>query len=160
MADYYGYTRTSYFGVTNQKKFRQLMARCTVAGDSIMIFEQHDELDPTKVIKFGFGAYGSILGINEDCKTPNETLKDGCEADCCEDADYCHFAFCKALQELVAEGDAILIQEVGFEKLRYLVADTTIITRTEIRSVRMEDVALQMVRDMLGNPDFATQIHY
>ena len=160
MADYYGFTRTNYFEVTDEDKFRKLMARCAVSGDAITIFEQTSELDPTKVVKFGFGAYGSISGLNTECNSPIESTHGDCGGDCCDDPDYCHHAFCAALQELVVEGDAVIITEVGHEKLRTLAADAVIITRTDIRSVRLENAALTAARDMLGNPEYTTQNYY
>ena len=93
--------RTNYFEVDDQDKFRKLMERCAVAGEAVQIFEQTDELDPTKVIKFGFGAYGSISGLNTECDAPIKSDDDGCGEDCCEDPDYCHDDFCKALQEMM-----------------------------------------------------------
>lgn len=151
MADYNGFTRTNYFGVTDESKFRQLMAECAGAESQVLIFEEKDEKD--KTIKFGFGCYSSIVGI----RAPNDSDEAGEEND---DCDYCLDAFHSALQELVVEGDAILITEIGYEKLRYLAADCVIITCAEIRYMRLEDKALAEARTMLENPNYSTRVYH
>ena len=155
MANYYGYTRTNYFVITDESKFRGLMARCAGSEGDVQIFE--DERDIDKMGKFAFGCEGSISGI----KILPEIGNDCDDSDCCDcDCDYDYDAFCAELQGLIAEDDAVLITEIGHEKLRYLSAHTMIITRSDIRVVQLENKAIAEAREMLGNPEFCTQNSY
>jgi len=137
MANYISFIRTNYFTVNNESKFHEIISSC-FAEDKIMIFKSED--------KFGFGCRGSIYGIsrdeNDDCTEP--------------DADGFH----AALQEIIPEDDAIIITEIGYEKLRYFVASSIIITKTQIRSVDLRDKALDIAREMLANQSFSTQMDY
>ena len=140
MANYSANTRSNYFSVTDEAAFRRIIASCIGSDDSITVFEQSDGSG-----KFGFGCYGQILGvlINED--DPDSPDYD---------------AFCYDLQGVLAEDDAIIITEVGNEKLRYLTGYCTVITKNEIRGVDVCDTAMALARDMLDNPAFTTQMDY
>jgi len=137
MANYISFVRTNYFAVNDECKFREIISSC-FAEDKITIFETDGE--------FGFGCYGGIYGIsrdeNDDCTEP--------------DADGFH----AALQGIIPEDEAIIITEIGYEKLRYFVASSIIITKTEIRSIDLRDKALEIARGMLANQSFSTQMDY
>ena len=140
MANYYAFIRSNYFSVADETKFQEIIASCLGSDKAIQIFESGDSSG-----KFGFGCYGSISGIPaEDCDPED------CDID----------AFYDALQEVLAEGDAIIITEIDYEKLRYLIGVCTIITKREIRSVNLEEKAVALAREMLGNEDFQTQMRY
>ena len=147
MADYYASTRTNYFAVTDEDKFRQVMAKCVGSGDSVEVFEQHCK--STGVTLFCFGCQSTISGLRVATDEDDDSWDD-CDID----------AFYEALQGLVVEGDAIIITEVGYEKLRYLAGISTIITHSEIRVVNLRDKALNEARAMLGNSDYDTQMEY
>ena len=138
MANYYATIRTNYFGVSDESKFRDILELCC-AEDTIHLFEYEDSTS-----KFGFGCNGTIYGLVTG------------EDDTGFDLD----AFYKALQELVAEGDAIIITEVGFEKLRYLIGCCTVITKNDIRFVNVQDKAIELARSMLQDNNFTTQMDY
>jgi len=145
MADYRGFTLTNYFSVIDEERFRRLMAECAVNGEPIEIFERENETG--KSIKFGFGCYGSIVGIKEHCENEEVFHND-------DDEDYSHDTFCNELQKVIARDDAILITEVGYEKLRYLIGCSTIITRSSIETVSLKSKSLDVAREMLANPSF------
>lgn len=142
MANYNGYTRTNYFAVKDEERFRQIIGSCAVSEDNLSIFEH--EQDGQKY--FGFGCYGSISGI------PAGEGEDDCE----EGLD----AFHDALQQVVADGHAVIITEIGWEKLRYLVGDCTIITPNEIRYFNLRDTALALSREMLKEPVYSPRMEY
>jgi len=142
MANYCGTTRTNYFKVTDEEKFRQVMANVCCTDDDLEIFEE--EFDDGK--KFGFGCCGVIQGTKQ-------LLDD-------EDAEEDYDEFIKSLQEVVADGDAIIITEVGYEKLRYLVGRSEIITKTGFKTVSLRDITLTEARLLLENPEFDTQMEY
>lgn len=140
MANYYATIRSNYFGVTDEAKFRKIIASCS-GEDTVHVFESEDGSG-----KFGFGCNGSITGI----------LPDEDEDDTEEYLD----VFYDALQSVLAEGDAIIITEVSFEKLRYLIGCCTVITRDDIQFVDVRNKAIELARSMLGNDTFSTEMDY
>ena len=149
MADYHGFTRTNYFRVTDEKKFREIIARC-VAEDNVDIFKS-DSGDG----KFAFGCYANIqediaCGAHDSCWFCEKTDTDECKS----------YSFYEALQSLVADDDAIIITEVGYEKLRYLVGVSIVITKNDIRGVNLASAALSVAKEMLANPDYNTVMDY
>ena len=73
--------------------------------------------------------------------------------------DDCMLEFYQELQKILPDQEAMILMEVGNEKLRYVVGLATIVTNKEIRFVNMEDVALKTVKSMIGE-DFTTQMDY
>jgi len=142
MANYDAIIRTNYFSVTDEERFRAIMD-CVVVGSDVDVFEETD--DNGKKL-FGFGCYGSIYGVAD-------TEEDEVDLD---DLD----SLFSALQEVIDPNDAIIVTEIGNEKLRYLVAVSTVITKTEIQSVDAQNAALELVRKLLDNPDYQTQMQY
>lgn len=142
MANYIGFTRTNYFAVNDQDAFRKAIADCRTSEGGLQIFET--TVNGQKL--FGFGCYGTISGI------PPADGKDDCE----EDMD----AFYDALQSVLADGHAIMITEIGYEKLRYLIGECIIITSSDISSVFLRDTALQKAREMLNDPKYAPKMEY
>ena len=134
MANYCCAIRSNYFRVKDEEKFRELMSHVYGSEDEISLFEE--VLDNQKF--FGFGLYGSIAGLcneNED-----------------EDVD--------ALQECVADDDAVIILESGNEKLRYIIGGATIITSKSSEYVDITSVAKDKAAKMLNNPNWQTRCEY
>jgi len=140
MANYYATIRTNYFSVKDETAFRELIQSVT-AEDEVHIFEQ-PQSDGGK--KFGFGCCGSIGGI------ANPDDEDHPDLD----------VFLEALQKLVCEKDAIILTEVGSEKLRYVMGLSTVITHAKIQYVDIRSIALEVAQKSLGNPDYTTQMDY
>jgi len=140
MANYYATIRTNYFGVTDEDKFREIIDSCS-AEDTIHVFESKDDSG-----KFGFGCIGSIYGI-----PPGEN-----EDDDESDMD----TFYDALQNILLEGDAIIITEIGYEKLRYLISNCIVITKNDIQFVDLRNKAIELAREMLNDAAFTTEMDY
>ena len=83
------------------------------------------------------------------CKNESDVILD----------DDCMLEFYQALQKILPDQEAMILMEVGNEKLRYVVGLVTIVTNKEIRFVNMNDVALKTVKSMIGE-DFTTQMDY
>lgn len=132
MANYNSYSRTNYFHVTNEARFREIVALIT-CEDNVVIWEGPDNT-------FGFGAYGSVDMYYDE------------EAD-----EYIDIA--PLLQEIIPDNEAIIIHEIGYEKLRYLVSVATIITNKSIEYVNMEDQIANTVSKM-GIPFKSTDMTY
>jgi hypothetical protein len=140
MANYNAFVRSNYFTVTDTAKFREIMASCIGAEGNIEVFDADDGSG-----KLGFGCYGAISGIPTDIEDPESTDLDG---------------FYEALQGILAEGDAIIITEVGYEKLRYLIGVCTVITKQGIQCIDLSRKAVDLARTMLGNDRYTTQMDY
>jgi len=138
MADYYAFIRTNYFGVTDKTKFMNVIASCR-AEDNIKIFEH-----PNDPCKFAFGCYGNIYGI----------------PDCEDDFENDIYEFYSELRDILIENDAIIITEIGYEKMRYLTGICTVITKQDIQFVNLCDKGVELAGNMLQNPDFVTQMEY
>lgn len=142
MANYYCNIRTNYFHVKDINAFENLMSRVS-SEDSVEVFRDRDKQGREVV---GFGTYGSIWGLTEN------------DAENCDDASYDKFI--KELQKCVEDDDAILIMEVGHEKLRYLTGVTEIVTRNEYKAVDMIESAVAEASKMLKNSEYSTKVAY
>lgn len=149
MANYCCTVRTNYFQVKNPKEFRQFMNTVCGSEDSVELWERTAE-DGT--LHFGFGCYGGIAGVipvDENGKLDEDY-----------DVSDAYDAFLAGLQKHVAENDAVIIMEVGNEKLRYLSGNAAIITSTKVDFVDLEFTAMQKASEVLGLPDFSTRLTY
>lgn len=132
MANYVGYTRTNYFQVKDEQKFKSILSKCcTCEGEGLEEMVRNTE-DGRKV---GFYCEDSLLGYAEDP----------------EDTEYDLDAFYRDLQSLLPNNDAILITEVGREKMCYLVGDVTVITHNSIQGRSLDGIAKEMARKQLGD---------
>ena len=158
MADYYSKTRTNYFSVTDEEKFRQIINKCS-ASDDIVVF---DDVQSDGSVKFGFLCHGNIQGLpeitDEDGSVSTEIPDDEEYDD--DDFEYSHDAFCEALQRILPEGEAIIITEVGYEAMRYLAGSCSVITNSDYRYVDLSDEAIKLTRNMLNNQGFTTKMYY
>ena len=144
MANYMGFTRTNYFSVTDAEKLRDIVGRIIWDNSGSFLEEGYGG--------YAFGCYGSIDGLRE-------SPKEDCDSEDCDD-NYNADDVYEALQEIVAPGDAIIITEVGYEKLRYLVGDAVVITRDAIEYINLRSAAKAAACNLLNNPQFDTQMAY
>lgn len=144
MANYYGNTRTNYFHVKNEEKFRELMKHVISWDGDIEIWD--DRQDENGVPVFAFGGYATIGGYQEDIDDTDD------------DPDYDEFI--NRLSECVAEDDAVIIFEVGNEKLRYFTAYAVIVTSTGAETIDLTNEAMEKGCELLKNPDWKTRCEY
>lgn len=141
MANYYCTSRTNYFRVTDENAYAELFkSLCSENG-----VEDFTETDENGVIWHGFGSYGTIDYCEQD--------KDGNY----DDPDFDLFA--KQLQEILPDDEAFVLLEVGNEKLRYVTGYAIIITKNNIRSIDLTEVARNECKKLLG-ADFKTKMEY
>lgn len=150
MATYNGFTRTNYFSVTDEEKLRNIADRIIWDSGDDAFFEERGGM-------FAFGAYGSVCGLRmaeseDNCDTEEDY--DDCDDEFEADAVY------EALQAIVAPGDAIIITEIGYEKLRYLVGYAVVITSNAIETVELRNDAVNAARKLLNNPQFNPTMEY
>lgn len=150
MANYYGNTRTNYFHVKNPDAFRDFMKTVGASEDNVHLWEETDRNgEPI----FAFGCYGTILGVATDGT-------DGVE-DYGDDGEYYDFEeFVFQLSEHVAPNDAVIVIEVGNEKLRYLVGSALIVTDDQYEFLDLNTMAAECAAQMLGNSDWKTRMDY
>ena len=102
--DYQCKTRSNYFAIREgrEAKLKALLDHCGL--------RMWKENDPYGVTRYAFGVDGDFVGIPYRGTIPEED-PDGCGGD--------RNAFFRELQAVISEDDAVIIQEVGTEALRY-----------------------------------------
>ena len=132
MATYYSYTRTNYFRVTSEEKYSELFSRLVGYDDCIEDFTQTEN----GITLHGFGCQGSISTF---------PTFDG---------------FLEELQDILPDNEAFILTEVGHEKLCYLVGYSLVVTKNDIKSINVNDGAIELARKMLNDETFTTQMDY
>lgn len=146
MSQYSGYTRTSYFHVIDEAAFRALIAEVVTSEDAeIYIWKGKDDEGKDT---FAFGCYSDIRGIRPADSNP----------DIDNEPDYERFI--EKLQECLVDGDAVIITEVGHEKLNYLTAQAAIVGKHKRKYIDFHDVTVEMVHEVEPNWPEATRLDY
>ena len=146
MATYCCAYRTNYFKVKNNEKFKEFMTH--VYAEDLEVFHKKDENGNEL---YGFGGYGGISGYFNN---ENE-YEDSDEA-----WDNAYDNLIDGLAKQVAENDAILLFEVGNEKLRYVVGSVAVITSKGYEYRDITNVGVEIARQMLNNPNYDTRCAY
>ena len=146
MANYCCAYRTNYFKVKDNEKFKEFMTH--VYAEDLEVFHKKDENGNEL---YGFGGYGGISGYFNN---ENE-YEDSDEA-----WDNAYDNLIDGLAKQVAEDDAILLFEVGNEKLRYVVGSVVVITSKAYAYRDITDVGVEIAKQMLNNPNYNTQCTY
>jgi len=135
-----GRMRTNYFRVTDAEKLKEIVAKAQgYEGEKIDLFEETEEGEAL----YGFGCIAPLQGYYDE-----------------EAEEYDYDGFLDDLKTVVAPGDAIIIMEVGYEKLRYVYGSAYIITREKTESMDLTQLVLAKAAEVVGNPDFHTKIEY
>lgn len=162
MANYNSYYRTNYFKVSDPVSFKEEFRR--VSAEDVELWDEGNGV-------FGFGGFGSIDGLIMP-NTVYGTWRSPCSGEIYgmtnevidyEDYDYDDLdydAFLKMLQDHLVEGDAVILTEVGYEKLRYLTGQATVVTKDKISFMNLTDLAFEKAKEMLGNKDWTTKMEY
>ena len=146
MATYCCAYRTNYFKVKDNEKFKEFMTH--VYAEDLEVFHKKDENGNEL---YGFGGYGGISGYFNN---KNE-YEDSDEA-----WDNAYDNFIDGLAKQVTEDDAVLLFEVGNEKLRYVVGSVAVITSKAYEDRDITDVGVEMAKQILNNPNYDTQCAY
>lgn len=132
--DFTAKARTSYFPVTDERAFRQLVENIN-ADSKVHLYE--DSRNGQQI--FAFGCAGWLNGLN---------VEDDKEL-ACEDMNITDIW--AALQKLLPNGEAVIATIIGAEGMRCLTATATIITKDNISYIDLEQQAVKMAKDMLGD---------
>lgn len=143
MANYYGKTRTNYFHVTDTKKFMDIMSKCCNAEREhpTVITEDDQPLDQGPNV--GFYTDGTIVGYFDETDTQPDIR-----------------AFIQDMQEVLAPDDACILTEIGFEKMRYLFANSLVITKKETARIDLNEASKELAGKLLGNPKWDSRFDY
>lgn len=146
MSEYICTVRSNYFHVKDPALFRDFMGRVYGSGDKIFLWQEQDE--EGKPV-FGFGTHGAIAGL-KNAEADDDDLLD----------ESAYEEFIQGLQEHVSEDDAVILMEVGHEKLCYVTGAATILTSSGQEYLSLAEMASNRAAEMLGNPDWSTQCDY
>ena len=144
MANYICTTRTNYFRVTDEEKYKELFDCLTGGEDEIHDFTK---TDGNGVVWHGFGSYGLIV-----YNVPATDEDEDCEGSFDD--------FIDELQKILPENEAFILFEVGYEKLRYVSGSAIVVTRNRNECLDLRSMAVDKARRMLGKEDFNTKCEY
>lgn len=144
MANYINFTRSNYFRVTDPEAFKRIINCVITDEDSLELWERTEN----GTTYYGFGAYSSICGLQPEAE---DTDNDG---------EFEVEAVYEALSKVVDPDDAIIITEIGYEKLRYLTAYAVVITCEKTELVELREASIDVACSLLGNPNFDTRMEY
>lgn len=140
MANYCCAVRSSYFYVTDEEKYKDLMKHIITCEDSLECWDKEKD----GRIAHAFGCYDQILGYIDD----PEAWEDY-ESDVGPDYDY----FLQKLSEIIAPDSACVIFQSGNEKLRYIDGFVDVVMHNEVKSKSLESIARDILKENDISPD-------
>ena len=141
MANYYGKIRTNYFKVTDENKFKEIIG--FLRGEDEVVYHEHYK----EKGKFMFYCDGSLTGYVED-EDDDDSYDDAWDE------------MVRKLQTILPEGEAIILTEIGNEKMRYFTAYASIITANKTGWADLTTLAMEEAGRLLGDSDYQTQMEY
>lgn len=135
MANYCSVTRSSYFYVTDEEKYKELMAHIITYEDSLKCWEEKKE---NGKIAHAFGCYSYILGYINDVVAWENYEND-------EDPDYDDFL--QKLSEIIAPGSACVIMQSGNDKLRYVDGFVDIVMPGKVKCESLESITYDILKE-------------
>ena len=149
MANYICTTRSNYFRVNDADGFVEFMDHIHGTEDDVDLWAKDVQTDSGVVKYYGFGCYGGILGFLQN----GDDYSD-------DEFDQAFDKFIDGLQKYVADDDAVLIMESGFEKLRYVTGYVTIVTKDRCATIDMVLQAQHLASEFLEDETWSTQCAY
>jgi len=132
--------RTNYFRVTDVERLKAIVEKCEGSeGEKVSLF---DEIINSETL-YGFGCTAPLQGYYDE-----------------EAEEYDFDSFLDDLQKVVAPGDAVIIMEIGYEKLCYVYGTAIIVTSETTESIDLTQLALQKAAEVVGNSDYQTKTEY
>ena len=140
MANYCCTVRSSYFYVTDEEKYKDLMKHIITCEDSLECWDKEKD----GRIAHAFGCYDQILGYIDDPEA-----REDYENDVDPDYDY----FLQKLSEIIAPGSACVIFQAGSEKLRYVDGFVDVVMHNEVKCESLESIARDILKENDISPD-------
>ena len=138
MANYIAVSRTNYFRVTDEEKYKELFEMLS-SEDNI---EDFTEKGTDGIIRHGFGTYGDIEYYDE------------------EQDEYDFDEWLSRLQKILPDDEAFILESSGHEKLRYVTGWVVVVTSKTIVSMNCDTWAQKKAKELLGNDNFETKTAY
>lgn len=141
MANYYSTSRSNYFAVTDEEKFKDIMSRVT--NDISFWDVRYDD----GTVKFAFGGYDTISDFwyNDE------------DGECCDGSED---EFFEELGAILPDGEACIYMFAGSEKLRYVDGGAFVVTNSGYEYVSLNEMALSKAREILRDPEWTTKSSY
>ena len=140
MANYCCAVRSSYFYVTDEEKYKELMKHIITCEDSIECWDKEKD----GRIAHAFGCYDQILGYIDDPEAWEDYENH-------VDPDYDYFL--QKLSEIIAPGSACVIFQAGNEKLRYVDGFVDVVMHNEVKCESLESIARDILKENDISPD-------
>ena len=140
MANYCCTVRSSYFYVTDEEKYKDLMKHIITCEDSLECWDK----EKNGRIAHAFGCYDQILGYIDDPEAWEDYEND-------VDPDYDYFL--QKLSEIIAPGSACVIFQAGSEKLRYVDGFVDVVMHNEVKCESLENIARDILKENDISPD-------
>ncbi len=138
MANYECASRTNYFRVTDDERFNQRIAGKLTSddGNDVSVWSRTED----EVKKYAFGAYGEILYEGIPLTDSEEFLTE--------------------MQEILPDGEAFVLEEVGHEKLRYLSNMAYVITKYDSACIDLDAFIRRKVREIVQDDTYQCVLDY
>ena len=140
MANYICTFRTNYFGIKDKEFFDKFIATAKEQSEDINVYERDG--------KYMIGGYGSPVLFGDP---DNEFV-----ADLPEDENM----FFEMLQKCVADDDAVIYKEAGYENLRYIILEACVITSEAMEFLDVDLQLLDIASKLLENENWQTRLDY
>lgn len=171
--------RTNYFRVKNPKAFCKLMTRAIYSSNDMRLREETNENKARRFSFRGLGGFGlepkpgdplyidyeQELDLEAEADRLNAAMKNrpaylSGKAWSEEDFEACRWEtnFLESLADHVAEGDACILMTIGRKDLSYLAGNATIVTSNGVRTISLDQLAIEEAQKELCNPQWTTQM--
>ena len=137
MANYAAVARTNYFRVTDEEKYQKLFKNLRPEGHVVDFSCVVDDQ-----IWHGFGAFTDITYGDEENSYSDIDI------------------FITKLQDILPDDEAFIYVESGHENLRAVTGYYIVATKKEIRYGNMCEQAARVAGELLGDPEWKTQLEY
>lgn len=140
MANYICTFRTNYFGIKDKEFFDKFIAASKIQSEDINVYERDG--------KYMIGGYGSpVLFREPDNEFTSDLPENG-------------NMFFNMLQKCIADDDAVIYKEAGYEKLRYIVLEACVITSEAMEFLDVDKQLMDIACNLLENEDWQTRMDY
>jgi len=140
MANYTCAFRTNYFAVKDKELFDKIVDIANIQGGDCKSYEKDG--------KYMIGGYGQPYIFGDP------------DIDFVKDLPEYENSFFTLLQKCVADDDAIIYKEAGWEALRYITHEAWVITSEVMNWINIDDMLIDTARELLENEDWTTTLTY
>lgn len=138
-----GRTRTNYFAVTDKEAFREMITQLTTSeGEPVAMMENHTGS------QVAFCCEDLIIGL-KNTDSAEEEYEDELET-----------RMIHRIQELLVPGHACIISDICWDNLRTVNGGALIITKDNYQGFNMNDFALNLAKNMLGDQNYCPSMTY